>query len=40
MTPKRLDLLTKHGFRRGRKAWFAAHRNDAAPNRLAGEAAQ
>jgi hypothetical protein len=45
MTAKRLDFPIKHGFRRRRRASFAAHPKDAARfpgNRLAGagEAAQ
>ena len=45
MTPKHLDFLSKHGFRRRRETSFAAHYNDVAllpGNRLAGagEAAQ
>ena len=41
MTPKHLDFLVKHGFRRRRNALFAAHCKDAAPflgNRLPGVA--
>jgi hypothetical protein len=30
MTPKRLDFLIKHGFRRRREASFPAHYKDAA----------